>query len=93
MAFLEVYPIVVTAILWGAQWKGMKILFYCDDEATVHIINKGRSKWQPIVQLMRRLTGCAASGNFIVIASHIPGVKLYLGSRSTNSDNPHPGQQ
>lgn len=58
MAFLEVYPIVVAAILWGAQWKGKKILFYCDDEATVHIINKGRSKGQPIMQLMRRGVLC-----------------------------------
>ena len=37
MAFLELYPIVVSAILWGLEWKGKKILFYCDNEAIVHI--------------------------------------------------------
>ena len=74
MAFLELYPIVVSAILWGSEWKGKKIIFYCDNEATVHIINEGRSKVQPIMRLMRRLTWCAASGNFIIIAKHIPGI-------------------
>ena len=73
MAFLELYPIVVSAILWGSEWKGKKIIF-CDNEATVHIINKGRSKVQPIMRLMRCLTWCAASGNFIIIAKHILGI-------------------
>lgn len=35
MAFLELYPIVVAALLWGSEWKRKKILFYCDNEATV----------------------------------------------------------
>ena len=48
--------------------------FNWDNEATVHIINKGRSKVQPVMRLMRRLTWCAASGNFIIIAKHIPGI-------------------
>jgi len=74
MAFLELYPIVVSAMLWGSEWVGKKILFYCDNEATVHIINKGRSQAQPIMKLMRRLTWCAARGNFIITAKHIPGV-------------------
>ncbi|KAI0216052.1 hypothetical protein LSAT2_031886, partial [Lamellibrachia satsuma] len=74
MAFLELYPIVVASMLWGSEWEGKKILFYCDNEATVHIINKGRSQAQPIMKLMRRLTWCAAKGNFIITAKHIPGV-------------------
>ena len=55
MAFFELYPIVMSAILWGSEWKGKKILFYCDSEATVHIINKGRSIVQPIVCCIRKL--------------------------------------
>ena len=74
MAFLELYPIVVAAMLWGSEWNGKQILFYCDNEATVHIINKGRSKIQCIMRLMRRLTWCAASGNVIITAKHIPGI-------------------
>ena len=75
MAFLELYPIVVAAILWGKDWSGKKILFYCDNEATVHIIRKGRSKETCIMKLMRRLTMCAAHNNFAIFSEHVPGSK------------------
>ena len=74
MALLKLYPIVVSAKLWGEKRESKKFFFYCDNEATVHIINKGRSTAQPIMRLMRHLTWCDASGNFIIIAKHIPGM-------------------
>ena len=57
-----------------SEWQGKRIMFYCDNLATVFIINKGRSRAQPIMKLMRRLTWCAAKGNFVIIAKHIPGI-------------------
>ena len=56
IAFLELYPIVISAILWGKNWKCKNILFWCDNEATVGIVKKGRSKCLVIMKLMRRLT-------------------------------------
>ena len=56
MAVLELYQIVVAALLWGSEWKRKKILFYCDNEATVAIVKKGRSKCIEIIKLMRQLT-------------------------------------
>lgn len=41
MAYMELYPIVIAAILWGSAWSGKRILFHCDNQATVFIINKG----------------------------------------------------
>ncbi|VDI32332.1 Hypothetical predicted protein [Mytilus galloprovincialis] len=73
MAFLELYPIVVAAVLWGKEWCGKRILFYCDNLATVHIIAKGRSKETNIMKLMRKLTMCAATYNFAVYSEHLPG--------------------
>ncbi|CAG2245618.1 TMC [Mytilus edulis] len=56
MAFLELYPIVVSAILWGSQWTTKRILFWCDNEATVAIVKKGRSKlgmmFSPLIPFM-----------------------------------------
>lgn len=75
MAWLELYPIVVAAILWGHFWHKKRIVFYCDNLGTVQIIQKGRSKIPFIMKLMRRLTWCAMKYNFCVYAEHIPGVK------------------
>ena len=74
MAFLELYPIVVAALLWGSRWSGRRILFHCDNLSTVHIIRKGRSPVYSIMCLMRQLTWLAAKYNFYVTAEHIPGV-------------------
>jgi hypothetical protein len=48
MAFRELYSIVVAAVLWSKYWIKKRIDFHCDNESTVHIINKGRSKVQDI---------------------------------------------
>jgi hypothetical protein len=42
MAFRELYPIVVAAYLWGHLWCRKRIMFHCDNEAVVNIVNKGR---------------------------------------------------
>ena len=73
MALLELYPIVVSCVLWGDKWNRKRILFHCDNMYTVQIINKGRSKVKVIMKLLRRLTWCAAKHNFTVHAQHLPG--------------------
>lgn len=73
MAFRELYPIVVAALLWGNLWSTKRIMFYCDNLATVQIIQKGRSSVQFIVPLMRQLTWMSVKFNFCVYAKHLPG--------------------
>ncbi|XP_070549868.1 uncharacterized protein [Ptychodera flava] len=73
IAFQELYPIVIAALLWGHLWARKRILFHCDNSATVHIINKGRSKSPIIMKLMRRLVLLAATHHFMFHAEHIPG--------------------
>ena len=64
MAFLELIPIVTAALLWGHNWHSKRILFHCDNLATVHAIRKGRSGCKPINHLMRILVLRAAELNF-----------------------------
>ncbi|XP_071138811.1 uncharacterized protein [Mytilus edulis] len=73
MAYMELYPIVIAAIIWGDEWSGKRILFYCDNMATVLIIKKGRAKSLEIVRLIRLLTWCSAKYNFIIHATHVAG--------------------
>jgi hypothetical protein len=75
IAFQELYPIVVAAILYGKDWGQKRILFHCDNQATVFAINKARSGSPAMMQLMRRLALVAAKYNFAFAASHIPGAK------------------
>jgi hypothetical protein len=74
MAFRELYPIVVAALLWGHMWRRKRILFHCDNSAVVEIIKKRRSSDLPISNLMRTLCYCAAKNNFDVYSEHVPGI-------------------
>lgn len=71
MALLELYPIVMSAILWGNQWTKKRIIFRCDNLSCVYILRKGRSPCSNIMLLMRRLTWCAAMNNFSFYAEHV----------------------
>ena len=73
MALMELYPIVVACVLWSERWSRKRILFHCDNMATVQIINKGRSKVPLIMKFIRKLTWTAATHNFIIHAEHVPG--------------------
>ena len=79
MAFLELYPIVVASILWGKYWEGRKIQLNCDNQGTVDILNKGRSKELSIMKLMRRLTYCALINNFSFCGMYISGQSNIIG--------------
>ena len=40
IAILEFFPIVLSLFLWGHEMKNRCILFFTDNEALVHVINK-----------------------------------------------------
>ena len=64
---------MVGAILWSKAWARRKVVFHCDNQATVQILNKARSKSKDIMKLMRRLTLVAASHSFSYHGRWIPG--------------------
>ena len=74
IALMELYPIVMACLIWGRNWTGRKIMFCCDNEATVAIINKGRSSIPFINRLVRRITWTSIQCSFIFSAAHIPGL-------------------
>ena len=75
MAFRELYPIVAAAIIWGKQWTGKRIVFVCDNQSTVFILERGRSRCLAIMKLMRTLTWTAATNNFHFTSRHLYGVR------------------
>ena len=74
MALFELYPIAKAIAVLGKTWSKKRILFHCDNLATVAIIIKGRSSILIIMSLMRRITWTAATHNFTVHDEHVRGV-------------------
>ncbi len=74
IAILELYPIVVAVNLWGAQIANKCIIFHCDNEAVVFIINRQTSKDCILMPLVRNLVLCCMNFNILIQASHIPGL-------------------
>lgn len=79
-ALMEMYPIVIACLLWCKHWSRKQILFYCDNEATVNIINKRCSSVPFINRYVRRLTWSSIMGNFIIRAAHFQAwiIKLLI---------------
>lgn len=71
-AHLELYAIVVAHISIGNCRARKQTVVLCDNEATVNILNNGRSSISAINRLIRRLTWTCATGNLILRAPHIP---------------------
>ena len=78
IALQELYPIVIAAILWSKFWSRKRILFHCDNKATVFVLNKGRSFCPDIMKLMRRLVLVAGHFSFTYRAVHIAGKKNFI---------------
>lgn len=71
----ELYPLIVAAFLWGKEWSTSNIVVYCNNEATVHCINKHCSHSPAMMPLIRLLIWIAACNQFIITAKHVPGSK------------------
>ena len=74
ITFLELYPIVLSSILWGSCFSNRTIEFHTDNLALVSNINKCSSRKPHIMLLVRALVKSMLRFNFVSYAIHIPGV-------------------
>ena len=70
---LELFPILVAITLWGAILVNRKVLFHCDNQAVVAIINTQTSKSNNVMILLRSLILKCLQFNIVLKAEHIPG--------------------
>ena len=70
----ELYAILVACSIWGASWSQKRIIFWCDNQPVVHILNTKRSKEPKIMVLMSKLTLLTMQHNFYFKVRHIEGV-------------------
>ena len=74
ITFLELYPIFLLVKIFAHTIPNSHLLFHCDNEAVVHILNNKTSKDKLIMTLVRPLVLCLMSHNIIFRARHIPGL-------------------
>lgn len=72
--FKELYAIVVACSTWGSSWRGLKIEFQCDNAAMVECVRSGTCKAPRIMVLVRALYSLCVQYDFLVTATHIPGI-------------------
>ena len=75
IAYKELFPIVISAHIWGRQWARKTVLFRSDNEAVVHILNSRTSRDPGIMHILRSLLLAAAQFNFTFTSCHVPGVQ------------------
>ena len=78
IAILEFYPIVPSLYLWGHEMSNQCVLFFTDNEALVHVINKQSCKDKPLMRFVRKLVSICLQHNIVFKAKHIPGIYNHL---------------
>ena len=73
IAYKELFPVVVSAHVWGHLWCRWHVLFRSDD-SVVHILNARTSKVPCLMHSLRSLLLAAACHSFSFSAQHIPGL-------------------
>ena len=73
IAFLELFPIMVACVVWGAQFSAKRIIFYTDNKSVEEIINCKTSKCKDIMTLVRPLVLTSLKHQFHFRAHYLPG--------------------
>ena len=74
IAVLEFYPIVLSVLLWGHRMKNKRVLFFTDNEALVHVINKNSCRDPLLMSFVRKLVLSCLKHNILFRARHVPGI-------------------
>ena len=64
IAFKELFPVVITAHVWGHHWCRRHVLFRSNNDSVVHILNARTSKVPCLMHLLRTLLLAAACHSF-----------------------------
>nr|XP_008117750.1 PREDICTED: uncharacterized protein LOC103280454 [Anolis carolinensis] len=74
LTFLEFFPIVVAVWLWASDFANSTVHFWCDNAATVQVINSMTSRSPRTMHLLRAFVLQCLRYNIVFLAHHIAGV-------------------
>ena len=85
IAILEFYPNVLSLFLWGHEMQNRCVLFFTDNEALVHIINKQSCRDKRLMSFVRKLVLICLRNNIVFRAKHVPGSRNVLADALSRS--------
>lgn len=71
--FLELYAVVLAALLWGHLWQGRRIIFRCDSQTAVATLCNMTARDKDMAWLIRVMTLSAARNGYEFRCLHIEG--------------------
>lgn len=73
IAGYEMWGIILSLKIWGAELRGKKVVFHCDNEAVATLLNTGRARDSRLQQGLREICFIAAINEFEILGKFIPG--------------------
>ena len=73
IAFKELFAALLAAAAWGPQWKGIRVLWRCDNQAAVQAVSSRSCRDRSLMHLLRCLFFLEAYYQFELVASYLPG--------------------
>ena len=73
IAAKELLPILLASATWGKDWKGALVLFQCDNQAVVAVLQSRYSRDPTLMHLLRCLFFMEAKYQFQSMAQHVQG--------------------
>lgn len=71
--FKEALCVVLSAARWASAWRNKTVHVYCDNTATVSMLNKGTTRNPLMMKFLRQLFWLSATYNFRLKVFHVPG--------------------
>ena len=78
IALLKLFPTVLGVQMWVDSLANKRVLFFTDNDGTVHVINLRTSKNRELLYLRRQLVLACLRHNVLFTARHIQGKKNIL---------------
>ena len=70
---LELLTILVGLKIWGERFRNLRIQIFCDNSASVVVLNSGKTKDPYMLRIIREIAYFSVTYNFQVKAVHLAG--------------------
>lgn len=75
IAYNDLFPVVIAAHLWGAQWSRKHVLFRSDNQGVVALLTTRNSRVPVLKHLLYDLLLSATRCGFTFSSAYVPGVQ------------------